>query len=102
VVKLEWGSKRTCGGCSARFYDLRKSPIACPKCGTVLELHAVGRGKRGRAAASTKIAFEDDIAVIEDLSIDDGFDAGLEEDEALIEDSDVLDDTDVHSDLDRI
>jgi uncharacterized protein (TIGR02300 family) len=30
------GTKRTCqnGDCSARFYDLNRSPIVCPICGT--------------------------------------------------------------------
>jgi uncharacterized protein (TIGR02300 family) len=27
------GLKRTCGACDAKFYDLEKSPIICPKCG---------------------------------------------------------------------
>ena len=33
MVKAELGTKRTCPSCAARFYDLHKSPIACPKCG---------------------------------------------------------------------
>lgn len=34
MVKPELGTKRTCPSCAARFYDLLKSPIQCPKCGT--------------------------------------------------------------------
>ena len=34
VVKAELGTKRTCPSCAARFYDLLKTPIQCPKCGT--------------------------------------------------------------------
>ena len=34
MVKPELGSKRVCVSCSARFYDLTKSPAVCPKCGT--------------------------------------------------------------------
>ena len=34
MVKAELGTKRTCPSCAARFYDLLKSPIVCPKCGT--------------------------------------------------------------------
>lgn len=26
------GTKRVCGNCTARFYDLDKRPIVCPKC----------------------------------------------------------------------
>ena len=33
MVKAELGTKRTCPSCAARFYDLLKNPIICPKCG---------------------------------------------------------------------
>ena len=33
MVKAELGTKRTCPSCGAKFYDLLKSPIICPKCG---------------------------------------------------------------------
>ena len=32
MVKAELGTKRTCPSCAARFYDLLKNPIVCPKC----------------------------------------------------------------------
>ena len=32
VVSDELGTKRTCPSCAARFYDLNKAPITCPKC----------------------------------------------------------------------
>lgn len=32
VVSDELGTKRTCPSCAARFYDLNKDPIVCPKC----------------------------------------------------------------------
>ena len=32
MVKPELGTKRTCPSCGARFYDLLKNPIVCPKC----------------------------------------------------------------------
>jgi uncharacterized protein (TIGR02300 family) len=35
VSKPEWGTKRVCQGCGVRFYDLNRSQIVCPKCGTV-------------------------------------------------------------------
>ena len=34
MVNAELGSKRTCPNCAARFYDLKKEPITCPKCAT--------------------------------------------------------------------
>ncbi len=35
ATKQDRGTKRTCqnGECGARFYDLNRSPIACPICG---------------------------------------------------------------------
>ena len=34
MVKPELGSKRVCVSCSAKFYDLGKTPAVCPKCAT--------------------------------------------------------------------
>lgn len=47
MAKPELGTKRLCAGCGAKFYDLSKDPIVCPKCGTVMELTAATT--RGRA-----------------------------------------------------
>ena len=33
-ARPERGLKRTCLHCEARFYDLMRLPILCPKCGT--------------------------------------------------------------------
>jgi len=38
VAKPELGIKRLCASCGAKFYDLNKSPIVCPKCSTVYEV----------------------------------------------------------------
>jgi uncharacterized protein (TIGR02300 family) len=35
VAKPDLGTKRLCSGCGAKFYDLNKTPIVCPKCETV-------------------------------------------------------------------
>ena len=37
VSKDKLGVKRICGSCGAKFYDLGKTPIICPKCGTPYE-----------------------------------------------------------------
>ena len=41
MAKPELGTKRLCAGCGAKFYDLSKTPIVCPKCGTVFEVAPV-------------------------------------------------------------
>jgi uncharacterized protein (TIGR02300 family) len=33
VAKAELGEKQACPSCGAKFYDLRKRPATCPKCG---------------------------------------------------------------------
>jgi uncharacterized protein (TIGR02300 family) len=37
VARPELGSKRHCEHCGTRFFDMNRSPIACPKCGTLVE-----------------------------------------------------------------
>ncbi len=32
MANLAWGTKLTCPSCGARFYDLRRPSVACPKC----------------------------------------------------------------------
>jgi len=38
MTKPELGTKRACASCGAKFYDLNKTPITCPKCGTLFEV----------------------------------------------------------------
>ena len=54
MAKPELGIKRLCASCGAKFYDLSKTPIVCPKCSTVYEV-TLPRAKsdpRGAAAAA--------------------------------------------------
>jgi uncharacterized protein (TIGR02300 family) len=43
VAKPELGNKRQCQNCGARFFDLNKSPITCPKCGTIFHAAPLSR-----------------------------------------------------------
>jgi uncharacterized protein (TIGR02300 family) len=57
VAKPELGTKRLCGSCGAKFYDLSKSPIVCPKCGTIFEVVVpVSRAKPDAARAAAPVA----------------------------------------------
>ena len=56
VVKTEWGTKRTCQNCAARFYDLQRNPIVCPKCETVFEPPPPVKARRSRLAPEPKAA----------------------------------------------
>jgi uncharacterized protein (TIGR02300 family) len=50
VAKSDLGTKRQCQSCGARFYDLSRDPITCPKCSTVFVVEAPTRPRRPRAA----------------------------------------------------
>lgn len=55
MVKPEWGEKRTCLGCGARFYDLRHDPITCPKCDAEFKIVVIPpRSSKARASAAPK------------------------------------------------
>ena len=49
MTKPELGTKRLCAGCDAKFYDLLKSPIVCPRCEAVFVVPkpAPSRPRRG-------------------------------------------------------
>lgn len=48
MVKPEWGIKRLCQSCGARYYDFQKTPIVCPSCGTTFDSEAVLKSRRAR------------------------------------------------------
>ena len=56
MAKPELGTKRLCPHCGAKFYDLSKSPIVCPKCGSVVEIVTVSPRGRSDAGARAPLA----------------------------------------------
>ena len=57
MAKPELGTKRLCSNCGAKFYDLSKTPIVCPKCETVFTIVTpVTRGRPDAAAAAAATA----------------------------------------------
>lgn len=56
MVKAAWGTKRTCHGCSARFYDLNKDKIVCPKCGHAHDADDFLKARRARGAGAVPTA----------------------------------------------
>lgn len=65
MVDKNWGIKRVCLGCGAKFYDFNKSPIICPACG--MEFDAEYLSKRKSRPISEKS--EEDIIVDDDLIV---------------------------------
>ena len=48
LAKPEWGTKRICQSCGARFYDFGRSPIVCPPAVRVFDLEILNRARRAR------------------------------------------------------
>lgn len=99
MAKPEWGLKRTCTSCGAKFYDLRRDPIICPKCDAVVDPAATSKSQRSKAPAVKEappkpekkaVAEDDDLVVVDDDSLDD-VDVEVEDDDnAAIEDASEL------------
>lgn len=99
MVNAELGTKRTCPNCAARFYDLLKNPIQCPKCGTNFVAAAILPSKGeypAAAAAKPREKVEEDSAETADvelISLEDVEEEGKDDDEtAGIEDVDLGED----------
>jgi uncharacterized protein (TIGR02300 family) len=58
LAKPEWGSKRICPSCGARYYDLMRDPIVCPKCSTPFDPEAFLKARRSRPAAPVEKELE--------------------------------------------
>ena len=56
MAKPEWGAKRICHNCGARFYDMLRDPIICPKCSTPFDPEALLKSRRSRTAAVAELA----------------------------------------------
>ncbi|MGC2783444.1 MAG: TIGR02300 family protein [Roseiarcus sp.] len=64
MAKLELGSKHQCQNCGAKFFDLNKDPIVCPKCGTVFQ------GVSARARPAAKAEEEEDTELVTPAGVD--------------------------------
>ena len=89
MAKPEWGVKRVCQSCAARFYDLNRSPITCPKCAAPFDPEALLKSRRSRPVAPAKIAKP---KPAEDAKIDDNGDAAGqsgddEDDDSVLQDT---------------
>jgi uncharacterized protein (TIGR02300 family) len=59
VAKPDWGTKRVCLSCGAKFYDLNRESIVCPSCGTPYDATASAKPRRSRAARLAPAAAEE-------------------------------------------
>jgi uncharacterized protein (TIGR02300 family) len=93
VAKPELGNKHQCQHCGARFFDLNKNPIVCPKCGTIF--HATPLSRAAQRAAAAEDEEPDPVVGAELVSLEDA-DAGDDKIAAVADDDveiEVADDT---------
>jgi len=120
VAKPELGSKRQCQSCAAKFFDMNRDPIICPKCGATFQAAAVTRAAPRAAVADDEADVDvagpeivsldeaaadeekDVVAGAEDIEIEDDArdadDTFLEEEEEDADDVSGLIDGDIESD----
>ena len=69
MAKPDLGMKRQCQSCGAKFFDLSRDPILCPKCGTTFQPVALSRAPA--RAAPTDDDSEADTGNVELVSLED-------------------------------
>lgn len=94
LSRPELGIKRTCQHCGARFYDLARDPIVCPKCGHEHTADMFNRMKRTRpveavARAPKRGPGEETAAAEEELDVELD-DVAEDEEDAEFEDASEL------------
>ncbi len=113
MAKPEWGIKRICPSCGARYYDLRKDPPICPTCNAEFDPEALLKSRRARPApaeetvkklplplqASLGVEVDDDAADLVDaedaLPVGELEDDAEDEEDVLIEDASELGEDDM-------
>ncbi len=69
MAKPELGTKRQCHSCGAKFFDLNKDPIVCPKCGAIFQ-GAAARVERAPAKEEEEEEAASPPAGVEIVSLD--------------------------------
>ena len=99
MAKPELGTKRLCPNCGAKYYDLNRSPILCPRCSAPFDPHMVAKARPAAAVVDEDEAEEEEevgltpeFVPLEDAEDADGDDVPEIED-TEIEDDDAVDDT---------
>ena len=83
MSKADLGEKQTCPECEAKFYDLKKNPAICPKCGHTFDPLAAITAKHGKGKEADETENEttddSDEDQVETKTPDDEDDDGIEE-----------------------
>ncbi len=87
MAKPEWGIKRICLSCNLKYYDLNKSPIICPSCGTKFDpdFYLSGRKKSlsPKSIVESNKDVSDDISDLDEIEIDTENEDNSEDDDLI-------------------
>jgi uncharacterized protein (TIGR02300 family) len=86
VAKAEWGLKRTCLSCGAKFYDMMRAPILCPKCGATFDPEVQLKARRAKVPPPKAAPVEE----VEAAEAEPAAEGKEEEEEAVMEDTSEL------------
>jgi uncharacterized protein (TIGR02300 family) len=88
MVRPEWGTKRVCLSCGAKFYDMQRDPILCPACQTPFDPGSQSKPRRARAAPklATVVAASAELKpeVLTDDEVEIDVEADLEDEEGEV------------------
>ncbi len=90
MAKPELGAKRQCHNCGAKFFDLNRDPIVCPKCGAIFQ-GVAARAERAPAKEEDEEEETAQPAGVELVSLDEAEPAEEKAVEPVLEDIDVED-----------
>jgi uncharacterized protein (TIGR02300 family) len=96
LIKPELGTKRVCPSCAARFYDLQKRPIECPKCSFAFEPELLLKQRRTRVPEEAKpapavvVEDEEESETADEAAEEETVEEELEEEEAIPESDEPL------------
>ena len=71
MAKPEWGFKRSCQECGAKFYDFLRDPIVCPKCEAVFKIETSPRNRKAKRRDKAPVVKLDAAAAVGALIDDD-------------------------------
>ncbi len=105
MAKPELGTKRLCPSCGAKYYDLNRNPITCPKCGTLFEVVLTSRAAKAAKAevkpVEPEAEEEEDLAAPEIVTLEeaDAEAEGTEDVPDLADDDVALEDDEADDDV---
>ncbi len=89
MAKPEWGVKRICSSCGAKYYDLNKSNIVCPSCGAKFDPNYYIKTRKAKSTSSKTLPENDsdltkDIENLDDMEVDEDVEV-VSDDDPLLE-----------------